>query len=218
MLESIKGIISAHFDNVIKLVVALSLVCIASGVNAAPSIGGSVGISSDYLMRGQSMHIGNHQLSASLDAEWLGMYGSVWASEVDAGDGNATHEIDTVIGLKKDWEHIGFNIAYIDYAYRGDSSRDFEEILLSATLAGITVSHYMGQDDAQDYTSFSTGLLKVVDLTYGDREGFGTHWTISKDFEFMKGHVTVGWSEFSADDNSNHIDEDNLYMSYVYKF
>ena len=76
----------------------------------------------------------------------------------------------------------------------------------------------MGQDDAQDYTSFSTGLLKVVDLTYGDREGFGTHWTISKDFEFMKGHVTVGWSEFSADDNSNHIDEDNLYMSYVYKF
>ena len=45
MLESIKGLISAHFDNVIKLVIALSLVCIASSVSAAPSLGGTVGLS-----------------------------------------------------------------------------------------------------------------------------------------------------------------------------
>ena len=99
MLESIKSLISAHFDNVIKLVVAISLVCIASSVSAAPTMGGTVGVSSDYIFRGQSQHIGNHQLSASLDAEWAGMYGSVWVSEVDFGDGKASHEIDTVVGL-----------------------------------------------------------------------------------------------------------------------
>ena len=218
MLESIKSLISAHFDNVIKLVVAISLVCIASSVSAAPTMGGTVGISSDYIFRGQSQHVGNHQLSASLDAEWAGMYGSVWVSEVDFGDGKASHEIDTVVGLKKDWEHIGFNVAYIDYAYRGDESLDYEEILLSATIAGVTMSHFMGQDDASDYTEFSTGLLKIVDVAYGDAEGLGTHWAISKGFDLMKGHVKVGWSEFTADDFSGMVDEDNLFVSYNYHF
>ena len=207
MLDNIKGLISAHFDNVIKLVVAISLVCIASSVSAAPTMGGTVGISSDYIFRGQSQHVGNHQLSASLDAEWAGMYGSVWVSEVDFGDGKASHEIDTVVGLKKDWEHIGFNVAYID-----------EEILLSAPIAGVTMSHFMGQDDASDYTEFSTGLLKIVDVAYGDAEGLGTHWAISKGFDLMKGHVKVGWSEFTADDFSGMVDEDNLFVSYNYHF
>ena len=218
MLESIKSLISAHFDNVIKLVIALSLVCIASSVSAAPSMGGTVGISSDYIFRGQSQHIGNHQLSASLDAEWAGMYGSVWVSEVDFGDGLASHEIDTVVGLKKDWDHIGFNVAYIDYAYRGDESLDYEEILLSATIAGVTLSHYMGQDDAGDYTEFSTGMLKVVDVAYGDAENIGKHWSISKGYDLLKGHVKVGWSEFTADDFSGMIDEENLFVSYNYHF
>ena len=218
MLESIKSLITAHFDNVIKLVIALSLVCIASGVNAAPTMSGTVGVSSDYIFRGQSQHIGNHQLSASLDAEWAGMYGSVWVSEVDFGDGKASHEIDTVVGLKKDWEHIGFNVAYIDYVYRGDESLDREEILLSASIAGVTMSHFMGQDEAPDYTEFSTGLLKIVDVAYGDRDGVGTHWSISKGFDMAKGRVSVGWTEFTADDFSGHLDEDNLYVSYLYTF
>jgi len=218
MLESIKSLISAHFDNVIKLVIALSLVCIASSVSAAPSMGGTVGISSDYIFRGQSQHIGNHQLSASLDAEWAGMYGSVWVSEVDFGDGLASHEIDTVVGLKKDWDHIGFNVAYIDYAYRGDESLDYEEILLSATIAGVTMSHFMGQDNAGDYTEFSTGMLKIIDVAYGDAENKGTHWSISKGFDLLKGHVKVGWSEFTADDFSGMIDEENLFVSYNYHF
>ena len=181
-------------------------------------MGGTVGVSSDYIFRGQSQHIGNHQLSASLDAEWAGMYGSVWVSEVDFGDGKASHEIDTVVGLKKDWEHIGFNVAYIDYAYRGDESLDYEEILLSATIAGVTMSHFMGQDDANDYTEFSTGLLKIVDIAYGDAEGIGTHWAISKGFDLMKGHVKEGWSEFTAEDLSGMVDEDNLFVSYNYHF
>ena len=218
MLQSIKGILSAHFDNVIKLVIAISLVCIASSVNAAPSMGGTVGVSSDYIFRGQSQHIGNHQLSASLDAEWAGMYGSVWVSEVDFGDGLASHEIDTVVGLKKDWDHIGFNVAYIDYAYRGDESLDYEEILLSATIAGVTMSHFMGQDNAGDYTEFSTGMLKIIDVAYGDAENKGTHWSISKGFDLLKGHVKVGWSEFTADDFSGMIDEENLFVSYNYHF
>ena len=218
MLESIKSLVSAHFDNVIKLVIALSLVCIASSVSAAPSMGGTVGISSDYIFRGQSQHVGNHQLSASLDAEWAGMYSSVWVSEVDFSDGKASHEIDTVVGLKKDWKHVGFNVAYIDYAYRGDESLDYEEILLSATIAGVTMSHFMGQDDASDYTEFSTGLLKIVDVAYGDAEGLGTHWAISKGFDLLKGHVKVGWTDFTADDFSGMIDEDNLFVSYHYTF
>ena len=218
MLESIKSLVSAHFDNVIKLVIALSLVCIASSVGAAPSMGGTVGISSDYIFRGQSQHVGNHQLSASLDAEWAGMYSSVWVSEVDFGDGKASHEIDTVVGLKKDWKHVGFNVAYIDYAYRGDESLDYEEILISATLAGVTLSHFMGQDDAGDYTEFSTGMLKVVDVAYGDAENIGTHWSISKGFDLLKGHVKVGWTDFTADDFSGMIDEDNLFVSYHYTF
>ena len=218
MLDMIKGLISAHFDNVIKLVIALSLVCIANGVNAS-TFSGSVGIGSDYVMRGISMHEGSHALSASLDADLIGgVYASTWVSEVDFGDGKATHEIDSVIGLKKDWKHVGFNVAYIDYGFRGHSERDYEEILISATLAGVTLSHFMGQDDAGDYTELSTGLLKVVDLAYGDAEGKGTHWSISRGFDLLKGHVNVGWTDFTANDMSSMIDEDNLFVNYVYRF
>ena len=218
MLEKIKGLISAHFDNVIKLVIAISLVCIANGVSAS-TFSGSVGIGSDYVMRGISMHEGSHALSASIDADLIGgVYASAWVSEVDFGDGKATHEIDSVIGLKKDWDHFGFNVAYIDYGFRGHSEKDYEEILLSATIAGVTLSHFMGQDDALDYTEFSTGLLKVVDLAYGDADGKGTHYRISRGFDLMKGHVKVGWTDFTADDGSGFIDEDNLFVNYVYHF
>jgi len=218
MLDTIKGLVTAHFDNVIKLVIALSLVCIANGVNAS-TFSGSVGIGSDYVMRGISQHDGNHVLSASIDADLIGgVYASAWVSEVDFGDGNAKHEIDSVIGLKKDWKHVGFNIAYIDYGFRGHSERDYEEILISATMAGVTVSHFMGQDDAGDYTEFSTGPLKVVDLAYGEAEGKGTHWSISRGFDLLKGHVNVGWTDFTADDMSSMIDEDNLFVNYVYRF
>ena len=218
MLESIKSLISAHFDNVIKLLIVISLFCIASGVNAAPVLGGSVGITSDYIFRGQSQHTGNHALSASIDGEWLGMYGSAWVSEVDYGDGKATHEVDTVVGFKKDWEHIGVNVAYIDYAYRGDDSLDYEEIMMSATVLGMTLSHSMGQDEAGNYTEVSSSLLKIVDVAYGDAEDIGTHWSISKGFDLENGHVKVGWSDFTADDMSGMIDEDNLFVSYTHKF
>ena len=225
MLESIKSLISAHFDNVIKLVIALSLVCIASGVNAAPVLGGSVGVSSDYISRGQLQTAGGLTLSAEVYAEWGGLYGSVWASELDYAnsdstnvDGPASHEIDTVIGFQKQWEHIGLNVAYIDFHYRGDTSYDYEEILLSATVAGFTISHYMGQDEAGDYTEYSTGILKVVDLEYGDAEGEGTHWGISKTFDLFNGSMQVGWTDFTADDNSGFLDEDNIFVGYTYEF
>jgi uncharacterized protein (TIGR02001 family) len=218
MLESIKSLLSAHFDTAIKLVIALSLVCIANGVNAS-TFSGSVGIGSDYVFRGISQHEGNHVLSASIDADIIGgVYASAWASEVDFGDGLAEHEIDLVVGLKKDWKHVGFNVAYIDYGYRGHSDLDYEEILISATLAGVTVSHYMGQDEALDYTELSTGMLKVVDLAYGDAEGQGTHWAISKSFDALKGTVKVGYTDFTADDASGMIDEDNIFVNYVYTF
>ena len=218
MLEKLKGLVKDHFDNVIKLVIALSLVCIANGVNAS-TFSGSVGIGSDYVFRGISQHEGNHVLSASIDADIIGgVYASAWVSEVDFGDGKAEHEIDTVVGLKKDWKHVGFNVAYIDYGYRGNSSLDYEEILISATLAGVTVAHYMGQDEASDYTEFSTGLLKVVDMAYGDAEGQGTHWAISKSFDALKGTVKVGYTDFTADDASGLLDEYNLFVNYVYTF
>ena len=51
MLEKLKGLVKDNFDNVIKLVIALSLVCIANGVNAS-TFSGSVGIGSDYVFRG----------------------------------------------------------------------------------------------------------------------------------------------------------------------
>ena len=75
-----------------------------------------------------------------------------------------------------------------------------------------------GQDEALDYTEFSTGLLKVVDLAYGDAEGQGTHWSISKGYDLLKGHVKVGYTDFTADDGSGMIDEDNMFVNYIYKF
>ena len=61
-------------------------------------------------------------------------------------------------------------------------------------------------------------MLKVVDLAYGDAEGQGTHWSISKGYDLLKGHVKVGYTDFTADDGSGMIDEDNMFVNYIYKF
>jgi len=55
-------------------------------------------------------------------------------------------------------------------------------------------------------------------LAYGDAEGQGTHWAISKGYDLLKGHVKVGYTDFTADDASGMIDEDNIFVNYVYTF
>ena len=219
MLGKIKGFILSHlnFDHIVKLVVAISLICIASGVNAGTV--GSVGVSSDYVFRGQSQHGGDYALSASLGVETgSGLYANVWISDVDYGDGLATHEVDTVLGFSKELFGIGLDLAHIDYAYQGDSSKDLSEVLISADFGGFQLSHFVGQDDASDYTEVSTGVLEVVDLAYGDYDGVGSHYSVSKGFDALSGSVTLSYTDFTADDNSGISDETNLSVSYHYSF
>jgi len=216
MLEKIKGFILSHlsFDHIFKIIVAVSLVCIAQGVNAGVS--GHVGVSSDYVWRGVSQHGGDYVLSASLGGEHeSGLYGNVWLSEVELGD--ATHEMDTIVGMKKNLFGVDFDMAYIDYSYKGDSVRDFSEIMMSADFGMFKLSHFMGQDDAPDYMEISSGLLEIVDLSWGDHDGRGSHYKVSKSFDALGGNLTVGYTDFKSDHHSL-SDETNLFVSYHLAF
>lgn len=124
----------------------------------APSLGlaeisGSLGISSQYLWRGQQLTFGP-TVNGSLDyAHETGLYAGVWTSS-ESGD----TEYDVYGGFGGEAGDFSYDISYIDYNYTAGgtnnggmpveaSAGDFEEIHVGAGFAGFGVDAYIGLGD-----------------------------------------------------------------------
>ena len=78
------------------------LLALLLGVVTLPAfagVDGYLGYSSDYIWRGVSQTSGNAAMSGKLEVSKGGLYGGVWASEVDFGD-EATYEMDLFLGYE----------------------------------------------------------------------------------------------------------------------
>ncbi len=106
------------------------------------TLGGSLGLGSDYAFRGVSQTMGNYSVQASVEiGPSSGLYAYAWGSNVDfipdgEPDDGASYEIDLAIGYVADiGENWTVDLAFVRYLYPGtidDADYDFNE--MNATL------------------------------------------------------------------------------------
>tara|TARA_R110000803_G_scaffold42597_2_gene91188 strand:- start:9272 stop:9913 length:642 start_codon:yes stop_codon:yes gene_type:complete len=200
--------------NVVIGLVVLVVALVATRANAA-DVSGYAGLKSDYIFRGINQSNGPSAfLGLDLNFE-SGAYVGAWAGQVDFGDDGATEEVDLYAGYSNSVGGVDYDISYIDYGYRGDSSLDYEEVVVSLTfLDAFTLTHVAGLDDALDYNEISSDVFRVADISYGIAQDAGSNVMISKGFDLLGGTLSIGYVEFKADDDSGFVDEENFFAEY----
>ena len=204
-----------NIDNVFKALVIILLATMAFGAKAA-SVSGNVGLTSDYIFRGQSQTQGDSAISGGFDLDaGKGFYLGAWASEVSYAGSDADRETDLYVGWSGSiGNDISLDVGYIDYAYSGDASLDGSEVYISGSWKDLTISHNIGNDDFTDYTEVSYNIMDAVDVSYGSWDSVGDNWSVSRSVDLPAGiEGTVAYVDFAAEDGSGLADEDTFVFS-----
>ena len=165
---------------------------------AFAEISGSATISDDYHFRGISQNAGDPALSAEVTANLGSLFGSIWASQINGFD----TEYDLTVGMKKNFGALSLVVAYVDYNYANfdelfeESPADVEEVMFSASYGAFGVSHFLGLDEAADYTSIS--YSGVVDASFGRHED-AHDWHIGKTVDVNGFSVAFGYKMYKGD-------------------
>ncbi len=197
----------------------LLLALLANNARAA-EVSGMAGVQSDYIYRGINQSQGPSAwagLQLNMDS---GLYAGAWVGQVEFDGSEASEETDWYAGFSKSLGGVDLDLMYIDYGYRGDSNLDFEEVGLNIGLFDnkVNLIHFVGMDDASDYSEVQLSMFKAADISYGFVSDVGSNWSISRSMEFLGGEVEIGYSEFIADDGNLLVeDEDQFFIGYSRK-
>ncbi len=164
----------------------------------AVEVSANVGMTTDYIWRGNTQSSGDASLSGGLDADLGGgLAVGTWVGSLGASDdADANYELDLYASYGFEVGGVGVEVGYIYYAYPGvaDDGSDFEDIYVSLGYGPVSLSYYE--------------LLDAEDASYDADEG--TYLSI--DYEVaLPGDFTAtlhyGSEEFenSADDEDTSI-------------
>ena len=147
---------------------------------------GHVGISTDYMWRGQTQT--DHGMAVNFGIEQdlgQGFYIGNWNSSVDIG-GDRELESDFYGGFTKSFESgFWFNGEYIAYRYSGDNSDglDFEERIFQVGYESFSYGKAEGVDLDMDYEWYNIGLPFIswadVSLELGE-------WSDGREVKMLK--------------------------------
>lgn len=186
----------------------------------AVDFSGNVGIASDNYFRGLNMSDGvGYSAKGKLD---LG--NGIWAgASVKSMDEASDLMTGLGVGYGFDAGFAKVGVAYIDYNFSGDGMfiDGWEEVGVKADFDLFAVSYFKGLDDAPDFYKVESSALEYVDVAYGDWDGVGSFWEISKSFDLAAGSLKVGFVDHESNDEdfSDKItDVDNFYVGYSYSF
>jgi len=128
-----------------KTLLASALLAVTS-TSALAEVSGNVGFASDYVFRGYSQTDNQIALQGGLDyAHDSGFYVGTWASNVSSPFFGGTHdpqlELDVYGGYSAELSNgIGYDLGILHYDYPGASYADTDELYISGSMAGFTVS------------------------------------------------------------------------------
>jgi uncharacterized protein (TIGR02001 family) len=184
--------------------------------------GGSVALTTDYLLRGVSQTGGSPAVQAELhfqtQAGWLG---GLWASNVDVNPADGrTAELNAFFGyahpIAGDWS---MKLVAVHYAYPGNSPADFynyDELIAGAAYRDVffvtaTISpntpHEAAPGLARDHTALSyelglryplqgawsaLGGVGYYDLKAPDSAGYA-YWSAGVGYDFEPWHLEIAW-------------------------
>ena len=161
------------------------LLALLLGVFTLPAfagVDGYLGYSSDYIWRGVSQTSGNAAMSGELQVSKGGLYGGVWASEVDFGD-EATYEMDLFLGYElMVSDKFSVDVGVIQYNW-DKGYDDVEEMFATVNLKNVSFSYYVDMEDSErDFMEVQVRLpfVKFMDVwvDYGMWDQDNDFWAL----------------------------------------
>jgi len=182
-----------------KIVVVFFL--LLSAQHAVAAVTANIGVTSNYIWRGQTQTSDKAAISGGFDYENdHGFAAGVWASTVDFSGDDAGNETDFYASYSTGWGDLGVSVGAIYYMYSEHDDSDFAEATLdfsyqqfSFGMAFVMDSDFNSEDDLYYYVGFSQPLPQEFEasVTFGmidpDQGDTGNYWQldISKnDFTF----------------------------------
>lgn len=160
----------------IASITTLTLVAAASMADAAPaaapasawSQSANLAFTSDYIWRGLSQTATHMAVQGGFDvAHTSGLSAGIWASNVNQNgpDGNNI-EVDLYANYGFKVAGIDASVGYIAYVYQANSSANFQEINVAATVAGITAKISKEISNGNDFGTGFTDFGYYYELNY----------------------------------------------------
>jgi len=149
---------------------------------AFAGVDGYLGYSSDYMWRGVSQSSGNAAMQGELKVSNGGLYGGVWASEVDFGD-EATYEMDLFLGYElMVSDKFSVDVGVIQYNW-DKGYDDVEEMFAKVHLKNVSFSYYVDTEDSdKDFMELQLRLpfVKFMDVwvDYGMFDEDNDFWAL----------------------------------------
>ena len=149
---------------------------------AFAGVDGYLGYSSDYMWRGASQSSGNAAMQGELKVSNGGLYGGVWASEVDFGD-EATYEMDLFLGYElMVSDKFSVDVGVIQYNW-DKGYDDVEEMFAKVHLKNVSFSYYVDIEDTdRDFMEMQVRLpfVKFMDVwvDYGMWDQDNDFWAL----------------------------------------
>lgn len=196
----------------------LALLLTMSTLPAFAGVDGYLGYTSDYMWRGVSQTSGNAAIQGELSVSKGGLYGGVWASEVDFGD-EATYEMDLFLGYElMVSDKFSLDVGVIQYNW-DKGYDDVEELFVKGNLKNISVAYYVDMEDSDnDYMEMGLKLPFVkfmdVSLNYGMFDSENDFWAMNMVKDWGKWEVSLLIMEDAKQDQFM----DNASLGLFYKF
>lgn len=197
------------------------LLALLLGVFTLPAfagIDGYLGYSSDYIWRGVSQTSGNAAMQGELSVSKGGLYGGVWASEVDFGD-EATYEMDLFLGYELIVsDKLSLDVGVIQYNW-DKGYDDVEELFAMVNLKNVSAAYYVNLEDSeQDFMELSLNLpfVKFMDVSvnYSMFDSENDFWSLGMSKDLGKWEVSFYMTEDAKQDQFM----DNASLGLFYKF
>lgn len=196
----------------------LALLLTVATLPAFAGVDGYLGYTSDYMWRGVSQTSGNAAIQGELSVSKGGLYGGVWASEVDFGD-EATYEMDLFLGYElMVSDKFSIDVGVIQYNW-DKGYDDVEELFVKGNLKNVSVAYYVDMEDSdKDYMEMGLKLPFVkfmdVSLNYGMFDSENDFWAMNMVKDWGKWEVSLLIMEDAKQDQFM----DNASLGLFYKF
>jgi len=196
----------------------LALLLTVATLPVFAGVDGYLGYSSDYIWRGVSQTSGNAAMQGELSVSKGGLYGGVWASEVDFGD-EATYEMDLFLGYElMVSDKFSIDVGVIQYNW-DKGYDDVEELFAKVNLKNVSVAYYVDMEDSdRDYMEMGLKLpfVKFMDVSvnYGMFDSENDFWALSMVKDLGNWEVSFYMTEDAKQDQFM----DNASLGLFYKF
>lgn len=133
----------------------------------AVEVSANVGMTTDYIWRGNTQASGDASFSGGLDADLGGgLAVGTWVGSLGASSNDdANYELDVYASYGFDVGGVGVEVGYIYYAYPGaaDDALDFEDIYVSLGYGPVSFSYYELLDAEDATTDSEEGTYISID-------------------------------------------------------